>query len=178
MTGRASTRTKAREAAADGSRSSALFRGGKVGLIVAVAGLVAAVLMVVAELSTYREIETITATCEDLASAELADECRTSGGEQHGYALLLVAVVALVMAWGAGPGRSRPAAAALAFLGLVVLGIALLGDLPDVDAAGAVSRNFTEAEGVAGPTIPLEISGAVLLLGAGALRLVAERRRG
>ena len=133
-------------------------------------GVLAAVLMVAAELSTYRSIEVVTASCEELTRG-LEGDCKTTGGEQHNYALVLVALGTLAMAWGAGPGRSRPAAWALVFLGILVLGIALLGDLPDTDVTGAVGRNFDQAKGEAGAAVTLEIVAALLALGAGGLRL-------
>jgi hypothetical protein len=143
---------------------------------VLVLGVLAAVLMVVAELSTYREIDTLTAACEDLASADLKEDCVTTGGEQHSWALALVAVVAVLMAWGAGLGGSRPAALALCALGVLVLFIALALDLPDTDVTGAVGRNFDQAEGEAGPAIKFEVIAGLALLGAGGLRLLADRR--
>ncbi|MEX2195333.1 MAG: hypothetical protein WD844_08605 [Thermoleophilaceae bacterium] len=139
----------------------------------------AAVLMVVAELSTYRSIEVVTASCEELsrsAGPEVADDCVTSGGEQHGFALIPIALLTLLMAWGAGPGRSRPAAGALVFAGMVVLAIALIVDLPDVDVTGAVGRNFDQAEGQAGPAVALTIGAGALALLAGAGRLALSRR--
>lgn len=177
VTERATRRKGTPEAAVDGSRSSAAFRGllrgGRLGLAVLLIGLAAAALMVAAELSTYREIQVVTASCEELtrSTPEVARDCITTGGEQHNYALVLVALVTVLMAWGAGPGRSRPAAGALAFLGLVVLAIALVGDLPNTDVTGAVGRNFDQAKGVAGPAVTLEILASLLALGAGALRL-------
>ena len=61
------------------------------------------------------------------------------------------------MAWGAGVGGSRPAAAALVAVGVVVLGIALLVDLPVTDETGAIGRNFEGATAAAGPASALEL---------------------
>jgi hypothetical protein len=186
VTERASRRKSSPKAAVDGSRSSQaakavikrLRTGGPVAGIVLFLGLLAGVLLVVAELSTYREIDTITAACEDLASADLKEDCVTTGGEQHNWALILVALVTVLMAWGAGPGRSRPAALALCVLGALVLFIALALDLPDTDVTGAVGRNFDQASGEAGPAIKFEIVAAIAAGAAGGLRLLAARRRG
>lgn len=188
MTERATERKSAPEAARNGSRVSALANGvkerlrggGGAAAAVLVLGALAAVLMVAAELSTFRSIEVVTASCEELSRStgpDVADDCVTSGGEQHGYALIPIALLTLLMAWGAGPGRSRPAAAALVFLGIVVVAVALVLDLPDVDVTGAVGRNFDQAEGQAGATVALEITAGVLALAAGAARLLVERRR-
>lgn len=184
MTERASGRKDTPKAAVDGSRSSEALKGvierlregGPVAAIVLALGMLAGVLMVVAELSTYREIDTITAACEDLASTDLKEDCVTTGGEQHNYALLLVALVTWLMAWGAAAGRSRPAALALVALGAIVLFIALALDLPDTDVTGAVGRNFDQASGDAGPAITFEVVAALAALAAGGLRLLAARR--
>lgn len=187
MTERARDPKARPRAARNGSRVSAaanrvgelLKSGGGAAFAVLALAVLAAVLMVAAELSTYRSIEVVTASCEELsrtAAADVADDCVTSGGEQHGWALLPIAALVLLMGWGAGPGRSRPAAAALVFLGVVVLAIAFVNDLPDVDVTGAVGRNFDQAEGQAGPAVALTIGGGALALLAGAARLALLRR--
>lgn len=188
MTERATEREDAPEAAADGSRVSRVFRGaaerlkaadGASRAVIALAVL-AAVLMVAAELSTYRTIEVVTASCEELSrssGSDVADDCVTTGGEQHGWALLPIALLTLLMAWGAGPGRSLPAAGALVFIGILVLAIAFFGDLPNVDVTGAVGRDFDQAEGRAGPAVALTVGAGGLALLAGAGRLAIERRR-
>lgn len=187
MTERATERKAAPKAARNASRVSGLASrvkerlrdGGGAAAAVLVLGALAAVLMVAAELSTFRSIEVVTASCEELSRTtgpEVADDCVTSGGEQHGFALIPIALLTLLMAWGAGPGRSRPAAGALLFVGLVVLAIGLIADLPNVDVTGAVGRNFDQAEGQAGPAVALTIVAGVLALLAGAGRLAVERR--
>lgn len=187
MTGRLPGREKAASEATGNDSSvranlavvgAALARAGPLGVLVLALGIAAAALLVAAELSTYRTIEVVTASCEELtrSSPDVAEDCTVTGGEQHSYALLLIAALVVLMAYGAGPGASGPAAGALAVAGLVTLGIALLGDLPHTDVTGAVGRNFDQAEGVRGPAITLEIVAAVIAIGAGALRLVADRR--
>lgn len=190
MTGRATRRKRASKAAENGSRAISAVSGalrrlwtgarrsGGVGGLVLLLGVVGAILMVTAEFATYREIEVITASCEELVRSdpEVADDCVATGGEQHGWALIPLAALGLIMAWGAGPGRSRPAAWALAAVGVVVLAIAAFGDVPNTDVTGAVGRNFEQARGEAGATIGLELTGAALLIGAAALRLAFGRR--
>jgi hypothetical protein len=87
---------------------------------------------------------------------------------------VLVAVLMAAMGWGAGIGRSRPAAAALVALGVGVLAWALLVDLPVTDETGALGSTFEGARGEAGIGLTLEIVAAVLAIGAGALRLGAR----
>ena len=73
-------------------------------------GVAAALLMVLAEVTTLVEIEVVTGVgCADLADPEQADSCETTGGEQHSFALVPVALLTGVMAVGAGLGGSRPA---------------------------------------------------------------------
>lgn len=139
-------------------------------------GLAAAVLMVIAEFTTLYTIEVVTASCEDLADPRLADACERTGGEQHGYALIPVALLTALMAIGGGLGRSRPAGIALVGAGIVVLAIALVGDLPDTRETGEIGATFTSAEAVKGPALWLEIAGGVLAVAAGALRLAARGR--
>lgn len=155
----------------------ALLRGGRVGAAVLALGLLAAVLLVATELSTLREVDVLEASCEDTAlRPEQKDACTETGGEQHGYALLAVAALVLAMAYGAGPGRSRPAAAALIAAGVVVLAIAVLGDLPEIGDEGAVGPLYASAEAKAGPALAYEIVGGALALVAGALRLARPAR--
>jgi hypothetical protein len=97
-----------------------------------------------------------------------------SAGSHHSYALLPVAVLAAVLS-GALGRAGWPVPAALAVLGLAALGIALLGDLPDVHRAGVLGTPATglhDAHTVAGAALYLETLGAVALLAAGAAGLV------
>jgi hypothetical protein len=110
-----------------------------------------------------------------------------SGGSQHAYALLPIAVLATLLA--GALGRSGwPVPAALLILGLAALGIVLLGDLPDVHRAGLVGRScvpprvehclgtpatgLRDAHTVAGVALYLEALGAIALLAAGGAGLI------
>nr|MDP8943105.1 hypothetical protein [Actinomycetota bacterium] len=81
----------------------------------------AGVLLLLAELLTLYSVRVAGASCEDLANPGLAETCTTSGGEQHGYAFVLVGLLVLVMGYGAAVGHSRPAAVALVAGGAAVL---------------------------------------------------------
>ena len=141
------------------------------GALVFVLGVASAVLLVVTEVTTLFEIEVETATCSDLADPDQADECDKTGGEQHSFALVPIALLIAVMAVGGGLGGSRPAGLALIGAGVVVLAIALIGDLPDTTSTGEVGSNFASAEAVKGTGFWLELVGGALALLAGALRL-------
>lgn len=135
------------------------------------AGLVAAALMVVADFLAIVSVDVANGSCEVIndSNPELADGCVQSGFERHGPALAALGVVAAVMAWGAGVGGSRPAAIALAAVGAVVLGIALLIDLPVTDDTGAIGPRFEGARAQAESGFTLELAAGALALVTGAL---------
>jgi hypothetical protein len=97
-----------------------------------------------------------------------------SAGSHHSYALLPVAVLTALLA--GALGRSGwPVPAALVLLGLAALGIALLGDLPDIHRAGVLGPPATglgDAHTVAGAALCLETLGAIALFAAGAAGLI------
>jgi hypothetical protein len=145
--------------------------------VVLVLGLAAAVLMVLAEVTNLVVVDVAGAGCEDaVANPAQAEDCEITGGDQHSFALAAVAVLTVMMAVGAGLGGSRPAGVALIAAGLVVLGIALIGDLPVTDDTGQVGPNFDEATASAGPALWLEIVAGALAVLAGILRLARRPR--
>ena len=174
----------AREAIRDGSRHSAALPGvlapsGWLGIAVFGAGLAAAVLMVLVDLLPIVSVDVANGSCEVIqdSSPDLAEACEQSGFERHGPAMVLLGVLCAVMAWGAGMRGSRPAAAALAVLGLVVLGIALLIDLPVTDDTGAIGPRFEGATAQAEIGFTLELVAGALALGAGVAGWIDAGRR-
>jgi hypothetical protein len=145
---------------------------------VTAAGLLAAALMGLADVLPIVSVDVASGSCEVINDSDpaLADGCVQSGFERHGPALLLLGLLTAVMAWGAGLGGSRPAAAALVAVGLVVLGIALLIDLPVTDDTGAIGPRFEGAEAHAEIGFTLELVAGVLAMLAGAARLVLVHR--
>src|SRR5215210_321611 len=171
-----------REATFDGSRGfrariaalgATLRRSGGVATGVFAAGALAALLLVVTEFLTVASVNVPGGSCEVIndSNPSLADRCVLSGFERHGGAFLLLAALVLAMALGASVGRSRPAAVALVAVGVVVLGWALLVDLPQTHEAGVIGRDFEGAGGKAGPGLFTEILAGLLTVGAGAARL-------
>jgi hypothetical protein len=142
--------------------------------LIAAAG---AVLMIVSEFSTLRTVKVLTASCDDLADPSLRGSCVTHGYEEHSYALLLMGLVTLFMAYGAAVGRSRPAAVALMVIGAAVIGIALATDVPDIHKTGVLGERFDSAHAAAGPGLWMEIAGGALVFVAGAMATAAPRRR-
>lgn len=150
---------------------------GRLRLLVLLLGAVGGVLVALAELSTIVTVDVLTAgTCEEIADPGLRDACNASGFEQHGGAFLLLGLVAIVMAFGAARGGSRPAAAALLAIGGIVLAFSLLRDLPKANETGRVGIDFEAARAMAGTGLYLEIFGGLLTALAGALALLSRQR--
>jgi hypothetical protein len=133
--------------------------------------LVAAVLLVAADFSEISRRTIGIGACSERVDPGV---CRTVGHESHWFVLVILAPVALVMAWGAVIGRSRAAAVSVAALGVVVLFIALVIDLPKLDDKRGldVLYDARSVEAHTGPAFKLELTGGVLLLLAGGLALV------
>jgi glycerol uptake facilitator-like aquaporin len=143
-------------------------------IAVAVAAFVAGALMLLTLVSTVISVDLKNTSCEVIydSSPDLADNCSQTGLERSSVALLLLGLLTFVMGSGAAFGRSRPAAVALIAIGLVVLGITLLGDLPASDDAGLIGRDYAEATASAGAGLWLELVGGALAAGAGVVRLL------
>jgi hypothetical protein len=101
--------------------------------------------------------------------------CTTTGADAHGHALWLIALLVLLFGFGAAIGRSRPAGLAMAVCGLVVLGIALIADAPDLGDVRGLDATYTEVAAHTGTGFWLEIVGGGLAVVAG---LLGMRRRG
>ena len=127
--------------------------------------IVACVLLVIAEFSQLNEIQILTVTEEGVQV-----------GENHNYALAIIAVAAAVMAFGAYRG-ARPAAFALAALGVAALLVVLIVDVPEVGREGLFGRDYEGAKAVKATGFYLETAGAVLLLAAGVLTAAQSLRR-
>jgi hypothetical protein len=132
-------------------------------------------LLVMTEFSTVASVDVAGGSCELIndTDPELADRCTLTGFDRNGGAFLLLAALVLLMAWGAGLGGSRPAAIALAVVGVLILGWALLVDLPVTSETGAIGLNFEGATAAAGPGLTLELIAGALALGAGVAALLA-----
>ena len=143
-------------------------------IAVAVAALVAGALMLLTLVSTVISVDLKNTSCEVIydSSPDLADNCSQTGLERSSVALLLLGLLTFVMGSGAAFGRSRPAALALIGIGLVVLGIAVLGDHPASDDTGLIGRDYAEATASAGAGLWFELVGGALAAAAGVVRLV------
>ena len=141
---------------------------------VAVAALAAGILMLLTLVTTVISIDVAVGSCDTIydTSPELADDCSQTGLERSSVALLLLGLLTLVMGSGAAFGRSRPAAVALIAIGVVVLAITLLVDLPASDETGLIGRRYAAAEATAGSGLWLEFAAGVLAVLAGAVRVI------
>ena len=163
-------------AAPDGSsesRSRLAFARDLAGPSIAVLALAVAagLAMISAELLLVFSVDVGATSCEATASPDVSDFCATTGGERHSYALVVLGLFTLAMAWGATAGRSRPAGVALVLVGVVVLAITLLGDLPDASAEGVIGMRYEAASASPALGLWMELAGGVLAVAAGALRL-------
>ena len=146
--------------------STSSVRALRIGLSAAAAA--GAVCLVLATFTTVIEIKVGTTTRLPGRDTHL------SGWDRHGPALIIVAVFAAAMVAGALRG-ARPAMIALAVLGLVVLAIAVVGDVPDLNETGFIGEVYEDA--AAGPSAGfyLETLGGVLLLAGGGLLAATSR---
>jgi hypothetical protein len=130
--------------------------------------------MLLTEVTTVISIDVAAGSCETIydTSPELADDCSQKGFERSSVALLMLGLLTFAMGSGAAFGRSRPAALALIAIGAIVLGFALLGDLPASDDTGLIGRRYDAAEATAGPGLWFETVGGALAVLAGLLRVI------
>jgi hypothetical protein len=143
-------------------------------MAVALAALAAGALMLLTEISTVISVDVASGSCHVIydSSPERADDCSQVGFERHSVALLLLGLLTFVMGSGAAFGRSRPAAVALIGIGVVVLALTLLRDLPASDDTGLIGREYAEATASTGPGLWFELLGGALAAAAGTLRLL------
>lgn len=123
----------------------------------------ACLVLAVSEFTTLYQVKIITVT-RDVSTV----------GAHHGYALLILAVAAAVMAVGAVRGGSRPAAFAVLAIAVAALVIALAVDLPVVDEEGTYGRDYEQARAQPAVGFYLETAGAVLLLFSAVVLLVVR----
>ncbi|HVF76684.1 MAG TPA: hypothetical protein VNA28_00180 [Solirubrobacteraceae bacterium] len=131
--------------------------------------LVAVTLLATAEFTTVFEVT--------VGSLEIVRRSATAG-ENHGYALLVVALVAVGMTLLALRG-AQPPAAALVVLGAAALAIVLAVDLPATRGSGDLPEAlaYENARARAGAALALELAGGLLLVAAGVVLLASGARR-
>jgi hypothetical protein len=130
--------------------------------------------MLLTEFTTIISIDVAAGSCESIYDTDpgLADSCTQKGFERHGASLILLGLLTFAMGSGAAFGRSRPAAVALIAIGVIVLGLTLLRDLPASDDTGLIGRRYAAAEATAGTGLWLELVAGVLAMAAGLIRII------
>ena len=129
--------------------------------------LLGAVLLIVAEFLPLYEIRAVTA---------VPAGGHKSTGAHHGYALGVIGLAIIPMAWGAVRGGSRPAAIAALVLAAIALLVALAIDLPDLNETGLIGRSYDQAEARPRVGFFVETLGATLaLLGSIGALVLRER---
>jgi hypothetical protein len=122
------------------------------------AGILGAILLVVAEFAPLLHVH----------AAGHAHPVRTVTTSSHdSYAQVPIAVLAVALAWSAWRSGSRFALLAVGVLGLLALGIAVFGDLPDAHSTGLVGSTRTGlASASSSPAIGLflETAGGIFLV--------------
>jgi hypothetical protein len=117
--------------------------------------LAGALLLIVAEFLTVREIRAVTV---------VPPGGTETGGGLHGYALGIVALAMLPMAYGAVMRGARPAAVALIVLAVLACAIVVFVDRPVLDDTGLIGRTYDLAEARPATGFYVESLGAVLAL--------------
>ena len=117
--------------------------------------LAGALLLVLAEFLTVREIRAVTV---------VPPGGTETGGGLHGYGLGLIGLAMLPMAYGAVVRGARPAAVALLVLSLAACAIVVFVDRPVLDDTGLIGRTYDLAEARPATGFYLESLGAVLAL--------------
>ena len=144
--------------------------------IVAALALCAAVALIASYFASVVYVTASSASCVDLAGAGHAADCNKTGGDQHSIAYILLALAVLALA-GLFVARREPLAGwGLAGVGLIALLIAVIGDLPDTNRAGALGADYTAARAHKGAGFWLELGGGLAAMAAGAAGLIRFRR--
>lgn len=183
----ASRGSAGRTRAADPGIAGRIRDSGPLGWLLLALGLGAGAAMIVTEFLTASEIRIGQAMerCAaglDIPRSDVLGKCSISGHESHSWALAILGLLAIVMTLGAVVGRSRPAAASLAVVGLAAIVIALVIDHPSLHKTRGFEVVATQyapgsVRSVAGPAYKLELVAGVLAFAVGGLCLLQSRPR-
>jgi hypothetical protein len=127
-----------------------------------------ALLLIVSEFVTVREIHAVTVVPPGGTS---------TGGDLHSYALGIIGLAMLPMAYGAVVRRARPAAVAVIVLAAAAAVVVLFVDRPVLDDTGLIGRTYDLAEARPAVGFYLESLGAALALVGGVWALMLAPRR-
>jgi hypothetical protein len=174
--GRAQVNAQAPETTNQDSRGPRVRRPGisgldALGLVLAAAAFIGAVLLVVSDFTTLFKVHT--------DAGVTVPNGLVKGHENHSYSMLIIGLASLPLAYAATRYGSRPAMTGLAGLGLIAVVIAVGFDLSDATGTNTLARTFENASGSPAVGFYLETLGAALLIisGGGGLLLTAPDRR-
>jgi hypothetical protein len=128
------------------------------GALILAGSLLAALLLLVAEFTTLYQVHVATS---------LTPVDSVSGGSNHSYAMIPLALLAAALGIGVWRSGSRPALLAIGVIGVVAALIALVGDLPDAQAtglAGSAASRYVNASSTPSAGLYMETLGAILLI--------------
>ena len=128
------------------------------GALILAGSLLAALLLLVAEFTTLYQVHVATS----LTPVE-----SVSGGSNHSYAMVPLALLAAALGIGVWRSGARPALLAIGVIGVVAVLIALVGDLPDAQAAGlagSAASHYVNASATPSAGLYMETLGAILLI--------------
>jgi hypothetical protein len=139
---------------------------GRAPLALALGAVLGALLVIVAQFTALYHLHSAT------SSAAI----KTVGtGGNHAWAPIPLALVALVLAYAVYRTGSRTALAGLVALGVAMLLIALIGDLPDARSSGLVGSSasgYVQANSSPSAGLYMETLGAIILIVAGGIGLL------
>ena len=138
-------------------RRSAPPEGGAGALILA-GSLLGALLLLVAEFTTLYQVHV--ATSPNAITS-------VSGGSNHSYAMIPLALLGAALGIGVWRTGSRPALLAVGVIGVIAVLIALVGDLPDAQAtglAGSAASHYVNASSTPSAGLYMETLGAILFI--------------
>lgn len=139
-------------------------------IAVAAAAVIAAALLIAAEFAPLLTVRT------SARGATVSTVSTLSHGHGALFPLVLLALFMAMIVWRTG---GRLALLALATVGLVAIGIALIGDLPDAQATGVLRGQDVLAASRPAAGLYLETLGAaVLIIAGGAGLLLSSAPRG
>jgi hypothetical protein len=131
---------------------------GGAGALILAGSLLAALLLLVAEFTSLYQVHVATSTSAIKS---------VSGGSDHSYAMVPIALVAAALGIGVWRAGSRPALLGIGVVGVVAVLIALLHDLPDAQAtglAGSALTHYVNASSTPSAGLYMETLGAILLI--------------
>jgi hypothetical protein len=140
------------------------------GLLLAAAAFVGAVLLVISDFTTLFRVHT--------EAGVTVPSGTVKGHDNHSYSMLIIGLASLPLAYAATRYGSRPAMTGLAGLGLIAVVIAIGFDLSDATGTNTLARTFENATGSPAAGFYLETLGAALLIvsGGGGLVLTGPER--